>query len=147
MDTASAALSFHRQLQEQAAKFYEELARRFAKDKDTFLVFAKEHMKHQKEVQRAYNYIITDAMEACFAFEGMNEEDYQIDIELKKDLNYEDALSKAINIEEKTYNFCVDGAKRSRGLLHDVPEALDFVAKQTTRRKQILKSLLEKTRS
>lgn len=145
MDTATAAVSFHGRLQEQAAKFYEELARRFAEGRETFLAFAKEHMKHQRDVQRVYYYIITDAMEACFAFEGMNADDYKIKTELKGDIGYADALKMAIAIEDQTYNFCVDGANRCRGLLHDVPEALDIVAKRAMRRKQTLQSLLEKT--
>jgi hypothetical protein len=86
-------------------------------------------------------------MEACFAFEGMNENDYRINTELTEDISYADVLKMAIDIEDKTYNFCVDGAKRSRGLLHDVPDALEIVAKRTTRRKQTLQSLLEKTKS
>ncbi|UCH02965.1 MAG: hypothetical protein JSV20_04090 [Candidatus Bathyarchaeota archaeon] len=144
MDTATAALSFHSQLQEQAAKFYEKLAHRFVDNKEKFLSFAKEHRKHQKDVQRAYNYIITDAMEACFAFEGMNEDDYKIFTELKENITFTDAMKLATTIEDKTYNFCVDGAERSKGMLHDVPEALEIVAKRTLRRKQALQSLLRK---
>ncbi len=145
MNTAATAMSFHRNLQEQAAKFYKELALRFVEYRDTFLANAKEHMDYHRDVQRAYNYVISDALEACFAFEGMTEDNYKINTELKEAIEYTDALQIAIDIEGKIFNFCVDGANRSRGLLHDVSDALDNVARRILRRKQNLQSLLDKT--
>ncbi len=147
MDTAATAMSFHHKIQEQATKFYEELALRFVEHRDAFLVNAKEHKDNHINVQRAYNYVISDALEACFAFEGMNEDDYEINTELKEDIKYTDALKIAIDMECKILNFCVDGAKRSRGLLPDVSEALDNVAKRILRHNQNLQSFLDKTNS
>ena len=147
MDTAATALSFHSKLQEQAEKFYEELARRFVDNRETFLTNAKEHRKHRKDVKRVYYYIITDAMDTFFAFEGMKEDNYKITTELKEGISNVDALNMAIDIERKINNFCADGANRSRGLLHDVPEALEVVARRTRRRIKNLQSLLEKNMS
>lgn len=147
MDTASEAISFHSRLQKQAANFYEEMSHRFTEDKKTFLTIAKEHTRHQKDVQQAYNYVISDALEACFAFQGMNKNNYQLDLRIDGDMSYTNALKIAIAIEETIANFCNDGAERSKGLLHDVPEALDLVAKRCRRHKQTLKSLLDQESS
>lgn len=146
LNTASSAISFNNRLEDQAAKFYEELARdtKYAEGRKTFLDFAKENKKHKEDVVRTYRYIITDKIEAGFAFQGLNEADYKIDTELTADTSYPDVLRKAIKVEEKTQKFCADAAETSRGLLADISYAFLKVAKKKGKRKLILKSLLQK---
>jgi len=145
--TASAAISFHSKLEEQAAKFYETQARneKYAEGKETFLAFAKENKKHGSMVLTAYRQVITDAMEACFAFTKLNESDYTFSTELPEGASYSDALKVAMEIEESIYRFCVDAAECSKGLLADVPQAFERLVIKKAKRKQILKSLLDKT--
>ncbi len=144
--TASAAISFHSRLEEQAAKFYETLARneKYVEGKETFLAFAKENKKHGTMVLTAYRQVITDAMEACFAFTKLNESDYTFSTELPEDASYSDALKVAMKIEESIYRFCVDAAKCSKGLLADVPQAFERLVTKKAERKQTLKSLIDK---
>lgn len=144
--TASAAISFHSKLEEQAAKFYETLARneKYAEGKEAFLAFAKENKKHGTMVLTAYRQVITDAMEACFAFTNINESDYTFSTDLPEGASYSDALKVAMNVEEKIYKFCVDAAECSKGLLADVPQAFERLVIKKAKRKQILKSLIDK---
>ena len=66
--TASETLSFIRELEEKAAGFYEDLARRFPENGEDFLSFAKENRKYNKQIQMAYQSVITEANEGCYAF-------------------------------------------------------------------------------
>ncbi len=145
--TASAAISFHGKLEEQAAKFYENLARneKYVAGKETFLAFAEENKKHGAMVLTAYRQVITDAMEACFAFTNVNESDYTFSTDLPEGASYSDALKVAMNVEEKIYKFCVDAAKCSKGLLADVPQAFERLVIKKAKRKQILKALITRT--
>ena len=43
LHTCSETISFAKELENKSAKFYEELAQKYAKDKDVFLSFAKEN--------------------------------------------------------------------------------------------------------
>jgi len=67
--TASETLSFIRELEEKAAKFYEDLAKRFPANESDFLAFAKENRKYNKQIQMAYQSVISDAIEGCYAFD------------------------------------------------------------------------------
>ena len=144
MRTAAEAISFHAKLQDEAAKFYEELNGKFLDSQ--FLLFAEEHRKHKRDVQRTYYYVITDAMEACFAFDGINEKRYVVDGKLAENISYVDAVKKAVEIEDNMHDFCIESASCSKGMLHDVPEALEFVAKRCVRRKKKLCALMEKAK-
>ena len=77
ISTCSGAISLSRELENESAKFYEELSMRHEQDKDLFLAFAKENTKYVKQIERAYYGVITDAIEGCFAFD-LNPVDYQL---------------------------------------------------------------------
>jgi len=94
ISTCSGAISLSRELENESAKFYEELSKRFEKDKDLFLTFAKENGKYITQIERAYYGVITDAIEGCFAFD-LNPEDYQFKAVPSKDANYSDVLKDA----------------------------------------------------
>ncbi|MHA1675814.1 MAG: ferritin family protein, partial [Candidatus Njordarchaeales archaeon] len=141
----SAVVSFYERLEEQVAKFYEELAsnERYSEGKGIFLALAKEDRRHREMVLRAYREIITDAFEAGFSFTGLRESDYRIDIELAEDLSFSDVLRRALEIEEKIYRFCIDVSEGSKGLLDGLSHVFERVAKRKADRKIRLKSLLE----
>lgn len=143
--TASAVTSFYDKLEEQAARFYENLAdnEKYSDGKEIFLAFAREDRKHREMVLRAYREVITDAFEAGFSFTGLQESDYRINTELTEDLSYSDILRRALEIEEKLYRFCTDVSEKSRGLLDDISHAFERVAKRKADRKLRLESLLK----
>ena len=104
ISTCSGAISLSRELENESAKFYQELSKRFEKDKDLFLAFAKENAKYVTQIERAYYGVITDAIEGCFAFD-LNPEDYQVKAAPSKDASYSNALKEALAMEEKILKF------------------------------------------
>ena len=146
LNTASEGISFYKKLEDQSLKFYEELAcnEKYAEGKETFLAFAKENKKHKAIVIMAYHYVITDAIEAGFGFQGLDENNYKLNTKYSEEMSYSDVLKMVIEIEKTTYKFCTDAGETSKGLLHDISNAFLRVAKQKIKRKQKLKTLLEK---
>ena len=145
INTCSGAISLSRELENESAKFYQELSKRFEKDKDLFLTFAKENAKYVTQIERAYYGVITDAIEGCFAFD-LNPEDYQIKAVPSKDVSYTDALKEALAIEEKILKFYGVAAEQSKHLMADVPRNFTLVAKKRNERIPKLKELLEKAK-
>jgi hypothetical protein len=125
-----------------SAKFYEELSKKFEKDKDVFLGFAKENAKYVTQIERAYYGVITDAIEGCFAFD-LNPEDYQVNAAPSKDASYSNALKEALAMEEKILKFYHVAAEQSKHLMADVPRSFTLVAKKRSERVPKLKALLE----
>ncbi len=141
LNTASEIISLTKKLEEDSAKFYEDLSQGFAKDKDILLSFAKENRKNIVQVERAYYGVITDAFEGCFSFK-INPDNYALNTEVAKGSSYSKALEKAIEIEEKMINFYLTAAEQSKSLMADVPIAFAKIAKKRDARRSILKSLL-----
>ena len=98
INTASAAISFAKNLEEDCAKFYEGLSQRYSKDEDIFLSFVKENRKNVVQIERTYYGVITDAIEGCFAF-NINPDEYTLKTELAEEASYSEALDKAVGIE------------------------------------------------
>ena len=140
LQTASETISFIKELEEKAAKFYEDLPKKYSNDEDVWLTFAKENRKYATQVQRAYQFVITDAIEGCYAFE-LDSDDYTFETELPANANYSDALDKAVEIEEKILKFYKVAAEQSMDLMADVPRNFVIVAKKRSNRIPKLKSL------
>jgi rubrerythrin len=143
LQTASAVISFAKSLEDESAKFYEDLSQRYAKDKDVFLSFAKENRKNLVQIDRAYYGVITDAIEGCFAFD-IEPEVYTVETALAEATSYADALGKAIKLEEKIEKFYSDAAEQSKSLMADVPRAFVLIAGKRAKRGSELRSLLGK---
>jgi rubrerythrin len=143
LNTASEVISFAKRLEQDSAMFYEDLARRYAKDKDTFLSLAKENEKNIVQVERAYYGVITDAIEGCFSF-NVNPTKYSLKTELAEKASYSEGLRRAIEIEEKIMKFYSEAAEQSKSLMADVPRAFKMIAKKRGNRQSTLKSLLGK---
>ncbi len=143
LHTASETISFAKKLENESAKFYENLAQRYTEGKEISLSFAKENSKYIVQVERAYYEVITDAIEGCFSFEGIDTDNYSIETELLEGTSYSDALRMAIALEEKIIKFYLDTAKVSKSLMADVPRAFEKVAKKRNERIPKLKSLLK----
>jgi len=143
LHTASEVISFAKRLENESAKFYEELSQRYARDQEVFLSFAKENGRNVTQIERAYYGVITDAIEGCFAF-NINPDEYTFKTELAEQASYSDALDKAVEMEEKIIKFYSDAAEQSKPLLADVPRNFTIVAKKRNNRIPTLKSLLER---
>ncbi len=145
ISTCSGAISLSREMENESAKFYQEMSKRFEKDKDLFLAFAKDNAKYVTQIERAYYGVITDAIEGCFAFD-LNAEDYQVKPTPSKDASYPNALKEALAMEEKILKFYHIAAEQSKHLMADVPRSFTLVAKKRSERVPKLKELLEKAK-
>ena len=145
ISTCSGAISLSRELENGSAKFYEELSKKFEKDKDLFLGFAKENAKYITQIERAYYGVITDAIEGCFAFD-LNPEDYQMKTAPSKDATYSNALKEALVMEEKILKFYHVAAEQSKHLMADIPRNFMLVAKKRNERVPKLKALLDQAK-
>lgn len=141
LNTASAVVSFCKQLEEDSAKFYEDLRQKYTKDGETFLSFTRENRKNIVDVERAYYGVISDALESCFSF-NMDAESYTPKTELTESMSYSDALGSAIEIEDKIIKFYLDAAEQSKSLMADVPRVFQRVAKKRSERKAKLQALI-----
>ena len=141
LHTCSEVISFARQLENESASFYENLSQKYAKDEDVFLSFAKENKKNIVQIERSYYGVISDAIEGCFAFET-NPAEYTFETELAENAGYSDALSRAVEIEEKIIKFYSDAAEQSKSLMADVPRSFILVAKKRSNRISKLRSLI-----
>jgi len=142
--TASAIINFAQKLEDDSSSFYEKLAERFVEAKGVFLPFVEESKKNKVLIIRTYRETITDALEACFSFEGLNLSEYVVKKVLTDDTSYSDALRMAIQLEDKVSKFYFDVAELSKSLLATIPWAFRKVAQNRVSRKQVLKSLLDK---
>ncbi len=143
ISTCSGAISLSRELENGSAKFYEELSRKFEKDKDLFLAFAKENAKYVTQIERAYYGVITDAIEGCFAFD-LNPEDFQVKGAPTQGASYSNALKEALAMEELILKFYNVAAEQSKHLMADVPRTFMLVAKKRSERISKLKTFLER---
>ncbi|RLC87174.1 MAG: hypothetical protein DRJ03_06710 [Chloroflexi bacterium] len=141
--TAAAIISFCKELEDKSSTFYGELAERWPEGKEMFQVFSKAGEKHKTWVVRTYQETISDALEASYAFEGMNLADYVVETALAEGSGYTDALETARALEEKACAFYLEVAERSESLLATIPMAFKRVAKKRNKRKARLQSLLD----
>ena len=140
LHTTSEVISLARKLENESAKFYEGLSRRYPKDEDVLLSFVKENGKNVAQIERAYYGVISDALESCFAF-SINPDDYAFKTELTEEASYSAALDKAIDLEEKIGEFYTVAAEQSKSLMADVPRAFMMVVKKRGNRVAKLRSL------
>ena len=144
LNTCAGVISLARELENKSAGFYEELSRKYARDADLFLSFARESRKNIVQVERTYYGVITDALEGCFAFD-LNPDEYQLDTELTGRASYPQIVNQAIGIEATVIKFYVDAAAQSEGLMADIPRVFRQVAKKREGRSPKLESLLEES--
>jgi len=90
-------------------------------------------------VQRAYNEVISDALETGFSFEGLGGDNYLIEINLAEDDPFSCDIKKVLDMEEKIQNFYLNAAKMSNSFLADIPRIFEKIAKKRDKRKEKLK--------
>ncbi len=140
LHTASEGITLARKLENDSARFYEELAQRYVKDAETFLSFARDNKKNITQIERAYYGVITDAIEGCFAF-NIDADKYTFSIAIPEGANYADSLNQAEKIEEKILKFYSDAAEQSKSLMADIPRVFALVAKRRSNRGSKLSEL------
>jgi rubrerythrin len=144
--TASAIISFSEKLEDDSTRFYTELAKRFEQNKELFTGFARENQKNKVLVKRTYQETITDALEACFSFKGMNLGSCSAQTNLNENATYSEALKAAVQLEEKAIGFYSDAAECGKSLLATIPRAFKKVAETRSKRKEKIESILKSAR-
>ena len=139
--TASAIISFSTDLEARSQAFYRALGERFAGQEAVFAGFAKDCAKISKTVVRTYQETITDALEAGYSFEGIVLSSYAADADLPEGIDLEQAVSKAVALEEKAIAFYQDVAEASESLLATIPRAFKRVARTRRRRVDKLQAM------
>lgn len=143
INTCSQVVSLARELEQQAAVFYKELAGRWPQGKEFFLGLAEENENYVTLVERAYYGVISDAYEGCFAFD-MNPEEYLLSTELPQGADLSEALKAALALEEKMISFYKEAARQSKSLMADVQRAMELVARKRSQRLDKLNSFTGK---
>jgi rubrerythrin len=143
--TTSIVIDFAERLEEGSSDFYAALAGKCVENKEQFLSFAEESKKNKILILRTYQETITDALEACFCFKGLNLQDFVITKTLGKDVSCSAALKLAIDNEERAVQFYSTIAILSKGLLATIPMAFKRVAEKRKNRQLTLKSLTTKS--
>jgi rubrerythrin len=140
--TASAIMSFSEKLEEQSMAFYEQLARRFDEQRDTFLRFAKECKKNKIHLVRTYQETISDALEATFSFETLEFPEIKFDSLMDEEASFTGVVSGAAAIERQASEFYTEVADQSQSLLATIPRAFKRVAKARRSRSETLMNML-----
>lgn len=143
LHTSAEGMTLARKLENESAEFYEDLARRYASHADTFLSFAKENRRHIVDLERTYNWVITDAIESCYCLD-LDTDDYALKSELDTKSSIPDVLNKAVEIEERIIMFYSTAAQQSKPLMADLPRAFLLVAKKRSNRIPRIRSLGDK---
>jgi rubrerythrin len=139
--TASEGITLARKLENDSAKFYEDMARKYTKDAETLLSFSRENKKNIVQIDRAYYGVITDAIEGGYAF-NLDPDKYTFRTEIPEKAGYADTLKQAAAMEGKITAFYTDAAEQSRALMADVPRTFLLVAKKREARLTKIKQLL-----
>ena len=140
--TASGIIRFAGELEDLTKQFYEELAASCAEHRATFSAFAKDSQKHKTWVARTYQETITDALEACYCFDGLDLGQYALGAEVKGTISAAAAVKMAIDVEERAVAFYSEVARRSTSLLATIATAFARVAKARSARRRQLEALL-----
>jgi hypothetical protein len=145
--TTSMVIHFSDDLESQCASFYSHLAERHPDHASAFGGASQQCQKHRVWITRTYQETISDALEACFCFQGMQLEDFGDAPRLPDDASLEDSLRQAIRLEDRAVTFYEEAAERSKALLATIPGAFRRVAKKRAGRKRQWEELLRNLQS
>ena len=91
--------------------------------------------------------MITDAIEGCFSFKGLDTDNYIFNQKVSTDASYSNVLESAIEMEEKIQKFFLDSAEMSKSLLADIHRLFERIAQKRDNRKIQLESIYYKSRT
>ncbi len=142
LNTTSMFITFHGKLEDSVKTYYEGLAEdeRYGETRELFHELARENGKHKEMILRTYREVITDAFEGGFPLTDLDEKNYELETEVADGLILPKVMDKAVELEETSKRFCEDAAASTKGLMADVPQAFEWVAKRKTRRIDKIKS-------
>ena len=141
LNTASAAVRFAKQLEDDSRDLYERASERYPEWQSVLAPFIRENKRNVGSIDRAYIGVVSDALDTQFAFEGIDTDDYGLVIDLP---GAPDEIAAVLAANEETViAFYRAAAESSRDLLADVPRALDRIASKRSRRAESLRALAD----
>ena len=141
LNTASAAVRFAKQLEDESRQVYERASEQFPDWQGTLAPYIRENKRNVGSIDRAYIGVVSDALDTQFAFEGIDTDDYTVLTDLP-DSPDQVVVIMAAN-EETIIAFYRAAADSSRDLLADVPRAFDRIASKRSRRAEALRGLID----
>lgn len=139
--TASAIISFCGEWEDEAARFYGQLAQRFPDQGAVFSTMAKDCAKHKALVVRTYQETVSDVLETGYAFTDLKPDDYLVDLTVSDNMTLAQGIACAIQLEEKAIAFYQEVTRRSQSLLATIPRAFSKVAAKRGERLAQLRAL------
>lgn len=140
--TASTIIRLAEKLEESTIAFYERVAKEFGKDQETYQCFIEESRESKKLVRRTYQETISDALEACFSFEGINFDEYSFDTKFPAGANYVNVLRTGSRLEDVATRFYANISEKSDSLLATITRAFRKAYDVHKKRKLKLENLI-----
>ena len=144
LTTSAAVINFAERLEDNSAKFYEDLAERYTESREIFLTLVQKNKKNRIMVKRVYNEVVSDALETGFSFEGLDVNEHIVEGTVTEDVPLSDVVQRALDVEEEIQKFYLNAAEMSKSLLADIPRVFERMAKERDKRKKKLKSFFER---
>lgn len=141
LHTAPEVITFIKNLENDSARFFEEIARQHTVDAETLLSFARNNRKNISQIERAYYSSVTDAIEGGYAFD-LNPNEYALELAVPEGKGYASILKQAIDNEGKIIAFYNAAARQSESLISEVQQAFKIVVKRKVSDKAKLEELL-----
>ena len=140
LNTASAAVRFAKQLEDDSRDLYERVSDRYPDWQPTLAPFIRENTRNVGSIDRAYIGVVSDALDTQFAFEGIDTDDYRLVTDLPD--SPDEVIAVLAANEDTIIAFYRAAADSSRDLLADVPRAFERIASKRSRRAEILGALI-----
>ena len=139
LNTASAAIRFAKQLEDDSRDLYERVSDRYPEWQPALAPYIKENKRNVGSIDRAYIGVVSDALDTQFAFEGIDTDDYELATDLPGS-PVEVVAVLAAN-EDTIIAFYRAAGDSSRDLLAHVPRAFDRITSKRLRRAESLRAL------
>jgi len=136
--TAAALIRFATDLEARSAGFYRDLAARFPAQGQAYEGFAEACEKSGAQIQRTYQETVTDALETGFAFPGVSLAAYEVNVDLPEGIEQEEAVGRAVALEEQALAFYEQVGEGSAALLGAIGRAFRRAARVRRRRRDRL---------
>ena len=137
LNTASAAIRFAKNLEDDSRELYERVSERYPEWQTAIAPYIRDNKRNVGSIDRAYIGVVSDALDTQFAFEGIDTDDYKIVTDLPD--SPDDVIAVLASNEDAIIAFYRAAADSSRDLLADVPRAFDRIASKRSRRAEALR--------
>ena len=133
LQTTAQVVDLAKRLGRQSAEFYANLAEADVDHRDLFQAYSRQDSGSTKQIEQAYRYAVSDALETGFSFD-LEEDDYALQFALEGAAGPADRIGQAKSIEEVAVRFFRDAARQSESLMADIAVLFRALARKRMRR-------------